>query len=277
MADVESNVTVLLSILDIRQILKKNIKASWLLLILKSFITANNLFKKSKWADKSSTGSKYAKSIFILAGIYITLKRKADNEKAFRIMKEIVMKLSYTMDYSMAKKHLFFEISDPFQRWIRYRSVLITEGFGVYNEIEDVYISNERIHYTVKRCIFHDVFTAAKTPELTALICDYDQTFHGTVFKEYYFDRNGSWNNTIGHGADICHYVWKHRDILTKEFKAYLESEKNKSKDEESGTEKRKQIRRQFDRRQSDRRRFDRRKGSRREGDHKHQTETEGT
>ena len=267
MADAESKLTVLLCILDIRHILKKNLSLPWVFFIIKTFLKTNSLFKKTTWAKKKKKEAKYAKSVMILAAMYLNLKRKLKKEKALEVMREIVMKLSYTLDYSIARKNLFFEIPDPFERWLRYRSGLITDGFGLYNDIEDVYISGERMHYIVRRCIFHDVFTETNTPELTSLICDYDQTFHSSVFKEFYFDRNGSWKNTIGHGADVCHYVWKQRNILTKEFKEYLKSLENQDNSEHTGDERRKHTRRQYDRRRGDRRKFDRRKGGRRTSD----------
>jgi hypothetical protein len=235
--------------------------------MIRTFLKAKNLFKKTKWAKTKAKEGKYAKSILILAALYLNLKKKVTKEKALEIMKQIVIRLSSSIDYSIARKSLLFAIPDPFERWIRYRSGLITDGFGLYNEIEDVYISWERIHYVVKRCIFHDAFVEAGTPELTHLICDYDQTFHNTLFKEYYFDRNGSWNNTIGHGAEICHYVWKHREILTDEFKEYLKAKENSVKKEDKEGERRSHVRRQFDRRQNERRKFDRRKGRRRKDD----------
>ncbi|MBN2535229.1 MAG: L-2-amino-thiazoline-4-carboxylic acid hydrolase [Spirochaetales bacterium] len=268
MADMESNLTVLLCILDIRKILKEAIKSSWLFFMIRTFFKANSLFKTTRWAKMKNKEAKFVKSILILAALYLKLKKKMNTEKAMEVMKEIVIRISSSIDYSIARKSLLFTIPDPFERWIRYRSGLITEGFGLYNDIEDVYISWERIHYVVKRCIFHDAFVAAGTPELTHLICDYDQTFHNTLFKEYYFDRNGSIYNAIGHGAEICHYVWKHREILTHEFKEYLKQKKNPPADKESdGVEKRSNVRRQYERRQKERRKYGRRKGGRRKED----------
>jgi hypothetical protein len=235
--------------------------------MIRTFFKAKKLFKKTKWAKTKSRETKYVKSILILAALYLNLKKKLQQEKALETMKEIVIRLSTSIDYSIARKNLLFAIPDPFERWIRYRSGLITEGFGLYNEIEDVYISWERIHYIVKRCIFHDAFVEAGTPELTHLICDYDQTFHNTLFKEYYFDRHGSPNNAIGHGAEICHYVWKHRDILTDEFKEYLKQKEHPDNKENKEGERRAYVRRQYDRRQNERRKFDRRKGGRRKDD----------
>jgi hypothetical protein len=181
------------------------------------------------------------------------------------------LKVAYITDYQSSKKHFLFSIKDPFERWLKYRSILITHGFGPYNDVEDVYISKTRMHYIVKRCIFYEFFQEAGTPELTTMICDYDYFYHSALFKEFYFDRNGNNENSLGYGSDVCHYVWKDKRILTEEFKNYLKNKTTDSIEQKSSNDrsndKRKHQRRQYDRRQQDRRQFDRRKTIRRKDD----------
>ena len=215
------------------------------------------MFRKTHWALKKDKEAEYVKSVIIIAAIYRNLAQKFGKERALKVMQEVIP----------ARKHLLFTIKDPFERWIKYRSILITEGFGLHNTIEDVYIYKTRMHYIVKRCIFHDVFKETGVPELTLMICDYDQSFHSAMFSEFYFDRNGSWKNTIGHGASLCHYVWKDKNTLAREFKEYLVKQKNEDYVHicnYDGTERRQEMRRQYDRRQFERRQFDRRSTERR-------------
>jgi hypothetical protein len=86
---------------------------------------------------------------------------------------------------------------------------LAAEGFGLFNDIRDVEVSEPRMHYIVYRCIFHDFMSQTGTPEITHLICDYDQLCHAKLFPEFEFSRNGAWENTLGHGNDHCHYLWR--------------------------------------------------------------------
>lgn len=267
MADVESNFTVILCFLKIRKILRNKIKVFLPFFIINILAGANKIYRKTGWAEKKDKEAKFVKSLMILSALYLELKKKIKKKEALKVMKDIIMEVAYFIDYSNAKKSLLFSIPDPFERWIRYRSGLITDGFGLYNEIEDIYVSGERIHYIVKRCVFHDAFLAADTPELTRFICDYDQTIHSLLFGEFYFDRNGSWKNTIGYGEEICHYVWKQKEILTNEFKEYLNSMKNPDSVKKSDKDKRVQVRRQYTRRQNERRKYDRRIGGRRQED----------
>ena len=252
----ETLLLTLLCITNIKPILKEQVTSHWILFLIKSFIKSKSLFKKTKWARKKDDESKFVKSMMLIPVFYLNFKKKFDDEKALEIINEIIIKISFTFDNNTSKKNYLSIIRDPFERWLKYRSTLIAEGFGAYNKIEDVYINRNRMHYIVKRCIFHDFFVETGTPELTPLICDYDQLYHSSIFKEFYFDRNGSWKNTIGHGAEVCHYVWKDKNILTKEFMDFLDN-RNKQQDD---NDRRKIERRQFDRRQFDRRQFDRRK-----------------
>jgi len=260
----QSIMTTILCILDIKPILKKKIGGFWLFFLIKVFIKSKKIFKKTRWSKRKDQESKYVKSMALLPSLYLAFLKKFNKEEALSIMNEIVLKVAYTVDYESSKKHYLFTIKDPFERWLKYRSILITHGFGPHNEVEDVYISKTRMHYIVKRCIFHDFFKETGTPELTPMICDYDFIYHSALFKEFYFDRNGSNKNTLGYGADVCHYVWKDKNILTEQFKEYLKNKSNKNKNK---NEKRQFQRRQYDRRQDDRRQFDRRNFNRRGSD----------
>lgn len=260
--DMEAIVTILLCVRDIKPELKRHYKSAWFIFMLRSFTKAGRMFKQTKWAKRKDKEAEYVKSIIILAAIYKNLLKRYPREKSLEIMAEVILRLSYTVDYQTARKNLLFTIKEPFQRWLKYRSILITEGFGLHNDVEDILISKGRMHYIVKRCIFHDTFVECGTPELTRLICDYDRSYHSSMFPEFYFDRNGSWENTLGYGAEICHYVWKDKETLNKEFRAYLTKEKEKKR--KAGEERRSNIRRQADRRQNERRRFSRRKLERR-------------
>lgn len=253
---IESLLLTFLCISNIKPILKKYSGNLWFFFLIRSYMKGNKLFKKTKWNNRYDNESKFVKSMALIPAFYLLFKNKFDTDKALEITNEIVKIISHTFDYNTSKKNSMFIINDPFERWLKYRSTLIADGFGAYNEVEDVYISRNRMHYIVKRCIFHDFFKETGTPELTPLICDYDQLYHSTMFKEFYFDRNGSWKNTLGHGAEVCHYVWKDKNILTKEFMNFLENQKAYSEN----NERRKTERRQYGRRQYDRRQFDRRK-----------------
>lgn len=240
----------------IKPVLKREYGALWLLNLLGAFGLAEQLFKRSRWGGHKTAEAAYAKTLMIFPAFYIMLKKKyKDKELVMEVSREIITGIVQTADSLTTRNFFLDQIGSPFERWLKYRSTLIMEGFGRFNTIEDVYISRHRMHYVVRRCIFHDVFTEAGAPELTPIICDYDFKYHSAVFREFYFDRNGNPNNTIGHGAELCHYVWKDKRILNDEFKEHINTvEAKPSLGERRGT-----PRRQADRRQTERRNFDRR------------------
>ncbi|HEX3043152.1 MAG TPA: L-2-amino-thiazoline-4-carboxylic acid hydrolase, partial [Bacillota bacterium] len=141
--------------------------------------------------------------------IYLQLKEKLDPPDALAVTNEIIIAVSSDVDRAFDKKHGLMKIQDPFQRWQKYRNNLTAEGFGLFNKITNVEVSPERMHYVVSRCIFHDFLTQAGAPEINHFICDYDIMAHGRLFPEFDFSRNGSLENTMGHGNACCHYTWE--------------------------------------------------------------------
>ena len=169
------------------------------------------IYEGSRWGKRTDPEAKYIKSILLLPAIYLELKSVCDEETATKLIDEITVKVSSDVDHSFEQRHGLPEIADPFERWKTYRNGLAAGGFGRFNVMEDVEVSENRMAYIVRRCIFHDCFSDAGVPELTHHICDYDLNAHRKLFPELEFSRDGSSQNSIGHGKEYCRYVWERK------------------------------------------------------------------
>ena len=148
----------LLCITNIKPVLKTYTGTFWFFFLIKSSFKGAALFKETRWHHKKDNEAKFVKSMMLMPGFYLGFKKKYPPDKALEIMNELIKIISHTFDTDTSKKNFIFTIEDPFERWLKYRSTLIAEGFGAYNDVEDVYISRSRMHYIVKRCIFNDFF-----------------------------------------------------------------------------------------------------------------------
>jgi hypothetical protein len=212
------NISTLLNcVIDVLKILTRKFGFLRAVLILAGAIfRTNHVFNNTTWGKQNTAEAKYVKSIALFPAIYLQLKEKLDTPNALTVMNEIVIAISSDVDHATIKKHGLMKITDPFARWQKYRKELSAEGFGLFNKITDVEATQELMHYIVHRCIFHEFLTQAGAAEITHFICDYDRMAHEKLFPEYEFSRNGSWENTLGHGRDCCHYVWQVKSSLPK-------------------------------------------------------------
>lgn len=116
------------------------------------------------------------------------------------------------------------------EQWEHLKSVDVPEGAGMarlmgFNERMDrkgtprfnkrEYVKqDERIcHFLITRCLFHDFFTEAGTPELTKVFCEVDRRFFPEAFPGFRFHRGDSWENTIAYGKDHCEFIFEKRAV----------------------------------------------------------------
>jgi hypothetical protein len=67
--------------------------------------------------------------------------------------------------------------------------------------------SGNRYEFRITRCMFYEIFTNLKVPELTSIICSIDNAIFNTYLPEKLtFHRNGI-NKTLVQGNDFCEFV----------------------------------------------------------------------
>lgn len=208
METVRKLIMIVRCINSMRSILKRHIGSAWMPLLAKSFTQSDRLLANTRWNGRKDDEARHVKSISPLAAIYFNLQEKLGKEKALEISGEVIIKASLEADYSFMKKYKMHKIKDPFERWKKYRKALACEE--KFNETQDIEVSECRLHYIVKRCIYNDFFTEVGAPELTGFICESDRIFFSDMlFRDLNFHRGDSWRNTIGYGSETCCYIWE--------------------------------------------------------------------
>jgi hypothetical protein len=101
-----------------------------------------------------------------------------------------------------------------------------------YTQREYVHVWRTAYHYIIKRCLAHDFFSEAGTPELAHSFCDTDRAFFSLAFHDPEFSRDDSWENTMAYGKDHCEYLPTKKTRTQRSLKECLEKRHGrKSKD----------------------------------------------
>jgi len=78
-----------------------------------------------------------------------------------------------------------------------------------FNVREYLIVDETTCHYILKRCVAHDFFSEAGTPDLTRFFCQGDELLFTEAFPDLEFTRGDSWENTIAYRKDHCEYMLK--------------------------------------------------------------------
>jgi predicted ArsR family transcriptional regulator len=138
------------------------------------------------------------------AWMYMRLKDRIGQEKAFEIIRAIVIPLGLALQHSNFRA---VEAPRTFENLIAYQQRTNREGPTRWNKMEILEQSDDRYELRVHYCMFHDFYTQLGVPELTALMCAVDNAiFNSYLPEEVTFHRNGL-GNRIADGASACHFV----------------------------------------------------------------------
>ena len=75
----------------IKSVLSKEIGWLWTLFLIRCLIRAKAIFRKTQWAEVKSRESEFVKRLSLPCAVYVSLGEKVGKEKAFKVMKEILV------------------------------------------------------------------------------------------------------------------------------------------------------------------------------------------
>ena len=143
--------------------------------------------------------------------MYIRLKSKVGQEKAYEIVRAFVLPIGLAVQQGN-----FRNVESPrtFENLIAYQQRTNREGPTRWNEMEVVEQGDQKYEFRVKNCMFHEFYTQLGIPELTKLMCEVDNVIFNTYLpEEVTFHRNGIGNRIVD-GATECHFVIeRHHEI----------------------------------------------------------------
>lgn len=153
----------------------------------------------------------FVKTVALQSWMYIRLKERLGNEKAYEIMRAVILPIALGVQQGNFRS---VEAGRTFENLIKYQQRTNREGPTRWNRMEIEEQSGKRYAFCVKNCMFHEFFSSIGAPELTKVMCATDNViFNSYLPEEVVFHRNGL-NNRIADGASECRFVLEHKEVF---------------------------------------------------------------
>jgi hypothetical protein len=178
---------------------------SWPLLLVRSGIYSNKVFKNTHWASTPGEEAKFVKRMAIAPATYLKLGEKLGKEKAYEVMEQILVTVGVDdmqgfVDNSPGMTAM--------ERLLAFNEAYEAGGATQFMEKEVLQQDDSTCHFVITRCVAWDFMQEAGTPELTRLLCESDHVFFPKAFPEFEFTRGDSRENTLAYGNSQCEYLF---------------------------------------------------------------------
>lgn len=176
-----------------------------LLFLLKTIFTFRSLKKRIEL----DLPKDFIDSAAFMAWLYICLKKNVPAEKAFEVTRAVILASGIAVQQANFRN---VEENRSFENLIKYQQRANKEGSTKLNTMEIIEQTENKYEFHVTRCVFHELFTYLKVPELTSVMCSIDNAIFNTYLPEkLIFHRNGL-NNTIPQGNEFCEFVIENKE-----------------------------------------------------------------
>lgn len=192
----------------VRDVLSDAIGWTWPFLVLKCMARRMAIFASTQWAGEKSGESDFVKRFSLASAIYLELVDRMGKQEAFDAMRRILVPVGCNEQWTHMRS-LGNLAETPMGRLMAFHNLMDRKGAPQFNKREYVERSENVCHFAITRCVFHDFFTQAGTPELTKLFCEVDREFFPAAFPDLNFHRGNSWENTIAYGRESCTFIFE--------------------------------------------------------------------
>jgi predicted ArsR family transcriptional regulator len=146
----------------------------------------------------------FVETAALQAWMYMRLKERVGQEKAYEIMRAIVIPMGLALQQGNFRA---VEAPRSFENLIAYQQRTHQEGPTRWNKMEILQQNENRYELRVHYCLFYDFHNQLGVPELTKFMCAVDNAiFNSYLPEEVTFHRNGLGNRIVD-GAPACHFV----------------------------------------------------------------------
>lgn len=169
------------------------------------FIIISKLsFKKYKKNIELDLPQDFIDSTGFIVWLYLRLKKEVGQEKAFELIRVAVLTSGFAVQQANFRN---VEDCRCFMNLIKYQQKANSEGSTKLNTIEIIEQTESKYEFRVTRCVFFELFSYLKVPELISIMCSIDNAIFNTYLPDKLtFHRNGL-NNTIPQGNRYCEFV----------------------------------------------------------------------
>ena len=161
-------------------------------------------FKRFKKTIKIDLPKEFIETSGLIAWLYIRLKKEVGKEKAYEIIRAIVLCIGLAVQQANFRN---VEAKRTFENLVKYQKYGKNEGITKLNKMEIIEQTENRYVFKVTKCMFYEFFKYLDVPELTKIMCSIDNAiFNSYLPEKIIFHRNGI-NNRIADGAVECIFV----------------------------------------------------------------------
>lgn len=138
------------------------------------------------------------------AWLYICLKRKLGQKKAFELVRVIITTAGTAVQQGNFRS---VEASRTWENLIAYQQQTNREGPTRWNKVEILKQDDSIYEFKVKNCLFYDFFNHLNIPEMTEAVCSIDNIiFNCYLPEDITFHRRGV-QQRISDGNPFCRFV----------------------------------------------------------------------
>jgi hypothetical protein len=192
----------------IRRTLKGELGAAWLPFFLRCLLKKRAIFRKTHWAREESAESRFVKRLALASALFVELSKRVGESRAADVMEELLVPVGCAEQWHHLRS-LPTTARTPMERLMAFNDLMDRRGAPRFNRREYIEQGGAVCHFIITRCLLADFFNEAGTPILTRAFCRVDREFFPEAFPEFDFHRDGSWENTIAYGRDLCEFVFE--------------------------------------------------------------------
>jgi hypothetical protein len=192
----------------IKRVLEEELGLSWLPLLVKCQIKKGRIFKQTHWANETSIESAFAKRLSISTATYRELLKRFGRDKAFGIMRKILVPIGTEEQLGNLDKWGVLQKSGM-EKLLAFYDATGRGGVGQFVQRTITEKNDKTLSFQVRNCFFNRFYEETGTPELTQLFCEVDIEFFSQAFPEFEFHRGDSLENTVAYGKDHCDFIFE--------------------------------------------------------------------
>jgi len=178
-----------------------------IMFLLKSKLTFNK-FKKNIDFDLPSS---FISSNGFIAHLYLRLKEENGNNQAFEIIRVCLLTTGIAVQQANFRN---VEAYRTFDNLKKYQQEANKSGSTKLNIMEIIEESEKKYEFRITRCLFYELFSYLKVPELTTIFCSIDNAiFNSYLPEELVFHRNGL-DRTLIKGYKYCEFVIENKQEM---------------------------------------------------------------
>lgn len=196
---------------SIRKLLRTQFGWAWPSILLEGLRNRVTVFNNTQWCSAEGAEAEFVRRLSVIPALYASLESRLGKEAALQNMQELLIPFGCSEQWGHLNRMGGNGITGM-ERLMAFHNLMDREGAPRFNTRQYIQQDEKICHFLITRCIFHEIFSAAGTPELTKAFCEVDRVFFPEAFPDFQFHRAGSWENTIAYGREHCVFVFEKRN-----------------------------------------------------------------